>query len=174
MARERSGGRIIPSQTNRERSIVIVVLIVVVAIIIIVVAIGLYYASHPANQNVPAGPTNQTPTTQTVNQTSVPVKVDSFTYAFNSTSGDTDFLVTVTNTVNTEQTRNVTVAIYATAGVPAPNEPYPTRQNPTNVPAPFGSSVVTLAPGETQVVTVSLAVPPNFSFDAANVAIAVT
>jgi hypothetical protein len=164
----------IPWRSKRQKNIVIVVAIVAAAAVLIIVGLALYNANRPSETgyNVPPGAGYTTPTNASVNQSSV--QVDSYTYSTDFRSGITTFNVTVTNNNDTEQTRNLTVTVYQTAGVPSPNQPYPSRQTPGNAPTPMGSTNVTLAPKETRSFDVAVAAPPGQAIDPGTIVITLT
>lgn len=175
MADQEKGRRLIPPKTSRQRTIVYLVLVAVVAIVLIVVALALATPSNPnqTGNKVPSGGYNTPPPT-TTNVTSQDVKVGTFSIDQNATTGDTTFLVTVTNTGVSNLTRNLNVAVSQTPGVTPPNQPYPSRETPPNNPVLTNSTVVTLAPGETKTVPVVVQTPPGFAVVPGNVVITFT
>ncbi len=176
MADQGKGRKLIPSKISRERTIVYIVLVAVVAIVLIVVALAFLTTNSPNNggANTPSGGGTYPQPTATSNRTAQDLKVDTFTFDQNATSGETTFFVTVTNTGDSSLFRDLNVAVSQTPGVATPNQPYPSRETPTNNVVLTNSTAVTIAPGETVTVPVVVQTPPGFVVNPSNVVITLT
>ncbi len=175
MADQDKGRRLLPPKTSRQRTIVYVVLVAVVAIVIIVIALALATPSNPdqPGDKVPSSGYNTPPPT-TTNTTSQDLKMDTFSIDQNVTTGETTFLVTVTNTGSTDLTRSLNVAVSQNSGVTTPNQPYPAKETPTNNPVLTNSTTVTIPAGQTITVPVVVQTPPGFAVVPGNVVISFT
>jgi hypothetical protein len=175
MADQDKGRKLIPPKTSRQRTIVYLVLVAVVAIILVVVALALAAPHAPSgSSSTPSGGGLYPQNTRTSNQTSQDIRVDNFTSSQNTITGETTFLVTVTNIGNSTVTRDLNVAVSQTSGTSAPNQPYPGKETPTNNPVLTNSTAVTIAPGETRTVPVTVQTPPGFAVVPGNVVITFT
>ncbi|MGE5379350.1 MAG: hypothetical protein ACM3L5_00580 [Candidatus Saccharibacteria bacterium] len=168
--------RLLPSKFSRERTIVIVVLIGVVVIAAIVLALALTSHESPSSSNPTATGGYNVPYPVSANITPPNVSVTSFTFTQNS-SGETTFLIPVTNTGNSSVAGAVNVVVSENPGLPSPNQPYPSNRpppTPVSNAAYQNSTQVELAPGEMKTVEVSIGLPPGFTVNPSNVLISVT
>lgn len=158
MASDGKKPKIIPSPLNPNRTIVIIVVIVIVAILAIVV--GLTLTSHNAPQS------NRTSSTPSING----IRLDSYTYQRNASTGATIFNVTLSNLDNTNGSAVVDITLSQNPDAP-PNQPYSGRQPAPSNPTFTATQNITLAAGETKTVPIEVATPSWFGVQSSSITV---